>query len=164
AAAPAARAQGDLARVAAAALPGPRRARHEPGAADARRARLRQRVWQAHARPGAVRRPHRRALRPRPPAPGVWTPAAAGLQPVRAAAPGFAPGRAVLNAGLSRRLYTARCPGPLDYVDSRQIQRDATRSGTRAAAGTAGRPAGRGRAHAAGAAHAAGGARRGHLP
>src|SRR5690606_11681303 len=96
-AAPAARTQGDLARMAAAALSRACRARDEPGAADARRQRLRRAVRQADARRGAVRGPDRGALRPRLPALGIRAVAGAGCDAVRGAEEAVAAGRFVLT-------------------------------------------------------------------
>ena len=63
--APAARTQGNLARVAGAALPRSRRARDEPDPADARRQGLRQHLRQAHARRRPVRAADRSSALPR---------------------------------------------------------------------------------------------------
>src|SRR5690606_39154576 len=69
AAAPAARAEADLARVAGTALPRARRARDEPGPADARRQGLRQRLRHPHARRRPLRATAQATLPhgPRPP-------------------------------------------------------------------------------------------------
>src|SRR5690606_5447852 len=104
--APAPRAQRNLARVAAAALPGPRPGRDEPDPADARRPRLRQRIRPPHARAGAGRRPDRGALRARIPAPRLRPAAAAGLLPLHPAPAAGAAGRTVLSPEPSRLLHT----------------------------------------------------------
>src|SRR5690606_35731078 len=96
AAAPAARAEGDLARVAATTLSGAGRARDEPGGADAGRPRLRQRLWHPHARRRPVRAAAGGALRARAPSSGLRPPARAGLLALRAAPAIVATGQPVL--------------------------------------------------------------------
>src|SRR6186713_1871115 len=88
--------------MAAAALSGPRRARDEPGPADARRQGLRQHVRQAHARRGPVRGPDRDAVRESAQAPRLRATAGAGRFALRRATQAIAAGRAVLKEKLAR--------------------------------------------------------------
>src|SRR5690606_41368214 len=97
AAAPAARAEGHLARMAATALPGARRARDEPGPADARGQGLRQHLRPAHARRRTVRRTAGDAFFAGAPAPRLRAPAATRDRPVPPTPPGLAAGRTGLT-------------------------------------------------------------------
>src|SRR6185312_5251130 len=76
-----------------------RRPRDEPGAADERRPRLRQRLRHPHARPRGVRRPAAQALPHRLPAPRAQPRprSAFGYHPLRPAAPNHPARRVVLT-------------------------------------------------------------------
>src|SRR5690606_6694237 len=96
AAAPAARAEADLARVAGTALPRARRARDEPGPADARRPGLRQRLRHPHARRRPLRATAPATLPQGPRPPRLHRPPAPRHHQVRTSPQTLAPARALL--------------------------------------------------------------------